>query len=370
MKNFLEKHISNDYSIRMNNLSQNHEYQLNQYKCSSPIVFGNRFASPSPFRSVTPIQGQLSPANQSRRESAFSRNSDNYDFSVKEKSKILNKPITQYYKKQQDQQDEEECNIDYFFDKEQIIIEEQELLHAKLRMIRDDFNFKIQQLEDFLREYLRERQSILQNLSISIKEEQDRYNEQSKQNKRKNKQNEIHARTDSINKQDSKSDSQPIQQEIIRAASSMKEQRTEFNYEKRDCFDIRRESRHESINGYSSHHRRESSYKTVKLRESRVKREESLKGDSVKEEQPLKSALKKKDSNRQTYNCQDDSQDDWKFIKEAKNNLEKQKTQLDDKQSPNKVRFVNQEKSQKKQQDKVVKSKYLNDIDIFLKCRY
>ncbi|CAD8162806.1 unnamed protein product [Paramecium octaurelia] len=367
MKKFLEKHMSNDFSIRMNNLSQNHEYQLNQYKCSSPVVFGNRFASPSPFRSVTPIQGQLSPANQSRRESAFSRNSDNFDFSVKEKSKILNKPNTQYFKKQQEYQDEEECNIDYFFDKEQIIIEEQELLHAKLRMIRDDFNFKIQQLED---QYLRERQSILQNLSISVKEEQDRFNEQSKQNKRKNKQYEMHTRTDSINKQDSKNDSQPIQIEIMRAASSMKEQRGDPNLERRDGLDIRRESRHESINGYSSHHRRESSYKTVKLRESRVKREESLKGDSVKEEQPLKSALKKKDSNRQTYNCQDDSQDDWKFIKEAKNNLEKQKTQLDDKQSPNKVRFVNQEKSQKKQQDKVVKSKYLNDIDIFLKCRY
>ncbi|CAD8093117.1 unnamed protein product [Paramecium sonneborni] len=366
MKNFLEKYISNDYSIRMNNVSQNHEYQLNQYKCSSPIIFGNRFASPSPFRSVTPIQGQLSPANQSRRESAFSRNSDNYDFSVKEKSKILNKPIIQQYQKQQEYQDEEAQNIDYFFDKEQIILEEQELLHAKLRMIRDDFNFKIQQLED---QYLRERQSILQNLSISIKEEQDSYNEQSKQKKRQNKQNEIHTRADSMHKQDSKNDSQPIYLEM-RAASSMKEQRIDSNLEKKDCFDIRRDIRHESINGYSSHHRRESSYKTVKLRESRVKREESLKCDSIKDDQPLKSALKKKDSNRQTYNCQDDSQDDWKFIKEAKNNLEKQKTQLDDKQSPNKVRFVNQEKSQKKQQDKVVKQKYLNDIDIFLKCRY
>ncbi|CAD8176093.1 unnamed protein product [Paramecium pentaurelia] len=367
MKNFLEKHINNDYSIRMNNVSQNHEYQLNQQKCSSPMIFGNRFASPSPFRSVTPIQGQLSPANQSRRESAFSRNSDNYDFSVKEKSKIVNKAIIQLFQKQQEYQNEEECTIDYFFDKEQIILEEQELLHAKLRIIRDDFNFKIQQLED---QYLRERQSILQNLSISIKEEQDRFNEQSKQNQRKNKQNEIHTRTDSLNKHDSKGDSLPIQQEILRIGSSMKEQRIDSNLEKRDGFDIRRESRHESINGYSSHHRRESSYKTVKLRESRVKREESLKCDSVKDEQPLKSALKKKDSNRQTYNCQDDSQDDWKFIKEAKNNLEKQKTQLDDKQSPNKVRFVNQEKSQKKQQEKVVKSKYLNDIDIFLKCRY
>ncbi|CAD8171514.1 unnamed protein product [Paramecium octaurelia] len=364
MKNFLEKHISNDYSIRMNNVSQNHDYQLNQYKCSSPMIFGNRFASPSPFRSVTPIQGQLSPANQSRRESAFSRNSDNYDFSVKEKSKIVNKVITQQIQKQYEYQDEEECNIDFFFDKEQIILEEQELLHAKLRMIRDDFNFKIQQMED---QYLRERQSILQNLSISIKEEQDRFNEQSKQNQRKNKQNEIHARTDSLNKHDSKFDSQPIQQEILRAATSMKEQRGDSNLERRDAIDFRRESRHESINGYNSHHRRESSYKTVKLRESRVKREESLKCDSVKDEQPLKSALKKKDFNRQTYNCQDDSQDDWKFIKEAKNNLEKQKTQLDDKQSPNKVRFVNQEKSSKKQQ---VKSKYLNDIDIFLKCRY
>ncbi|CAD8082485.1 unnamed protein product [Paramecium sonneborni] len=369
MKNFLEKYIGNDYSIRMNNISQNHEYQLNQYKCSSPVIFGNRFASPSPFRSVTPIQGQLSPVNQSRRESAFSRNSDNYDFSVKEKSKIINNPIIQQYLKQQEYQDEQECNIDYFFDKEQIIIEEQELLHAKLRMIRDDLNFKIQQLED---QYLRERQSILQNLLISIKEEKDRFNELSKQKKRKNKQIELHARTDSIHKQDSKNDSQPIQQEIQRAVSQMKEQRVDSKLEKRDCFDIRRDSRYESINDYSSHHhRRESSYKTTKLRESRVKREESIKCDSIKDDQPLKSALKKKDSNRQTQNCQDDSSDDWKFIKQAKNNLEKQKTQLDDKQSPNKVRFVNQEKSSKKQQqEKIIKQKYLNDIDIFLKCRY
>ncbi|KAM3132213.1 hypothetical protein pb186bvf_015673 [Paramecium bursaria] len=89
--------------------------------------------------------------------------------------------------------------------------------------------------------------------------------------------------------------------------------------------------------------------------------------NTTKEDQPLKSALKKNPRQLTAEKEMDDSEDDWDFIKLAKINLQKQKTQipinLDEKQSPSKVRFVNPKEAQKK----FHKKQYTNDLKIYLK---
>ncbi|CAD8158970.1 unnamed protein product [Paramecium octaurelia] len=94
-------------------------------------------------------------------------------------------------------------------------------------------------------------------------------------------------------------------------------------------------------------------------------------------EPPLKSALKKKENKRQhtqgkyqdTLN-DEDSQDDWNFIHQAKINLEKQRTHqnTDDERTPSKVRFVKTKDANQKK--KMRKSINLSDLNVFIKFRH
>ncbi|CAK71160.1 unnamed protein product (macronuclear) [Paramecium tetraurelia] len=99
--------------------------------------------------------------------------------------------------------------------------------------------------------------------------------------------------------------------------------------------------------------------------------------DSQTKEPPLKSALKKKENKRQhtqdKYQNElndEDSQDDWNFIHQAKINLEKQRTyqNTDDERTPSKVRFVSTKDAN--QQKKMRKSINISDLNMFQKFRH
>ncbi|CAK72252.1 unnamed protein product (macronuclear) [Paramecium tetraurelia] len=89
-------------------------------------------------------------------------------------------------------------------------------------------------------------------------------------------------------------------------------------------------------------------------------------------EPPLKSALKKKENKRQHTQDKyedgfndEDSQDDWNFIHQAKINLEKQRTHqnTDDERTPSKVRFVStRDANQKKKMRKSINLSDLNAL--------
>ncbi|CAD8062050.1 unnamed protein product [Paramecium sonneborni] len=85
----------------------------------------------------------------------------------------------------------------------------------------------------------------------------------------------------------------------------------------------------------------------------------SQKSPKKMKEQPLKSALKKKDSacssRYYTQNINDSQEDDWKFIRDAQNILKKQKSSYDEEFiTPSKVRFMIHFKYYNLEIDKVI----------------